>query len=63
MDRHEEIGDGKIGLESFRLLMNDSRFFDVPKILETPEIENYKANMELLESLLSAKNKKLLHVK
>ena len=62
VDRHEEIGKGKIGLESFRLLMNDPLFFDVPKILETPEIENYQANMELLESLLSAKNRKVLHI-
>ena len=37
IDRHEEIGKGKIGLEAFRLLFNDKRFFDIPKILETPK--------------------------
>jgi len=62
VDRHEEIGKGKLGLESFKLLMNDPRFFDVPKILETPKIENYKKNMDILKSLLSEQNKKLLQV-
>jgi len=63
VDRHEEIDGGKIDLEFFRLLMNDSRFFDTPKILETPEIGNYKKNMNLLESLLNPKNKALFNIK
>ncbi|HZZ27630.1 MAG TPA: deoxyribonuclease IV [Pirellulales bacterium] len=37
VDRHEHIGRGKIGLEGFRLLLNDSRFADVPMYLETPK--------------------------
>ncbi|MFH1913515.1 MAG: deoxyribonuclease IV [Pseudomonadota bacterium] len=36
-DRHEHIGQGAIGLEGFRLLMRDSRFAAVPKVLETPK--------------------------
>lgn len=36
-DRHEHIGKGEIGLEGFRLLMNDRRFSKIPKILETPK--------------------------
>ena len=35
VDRHEHIGRGKIGLEGFRLLLNDSRFAKVPMYLET----------------------------
>jgi deoxyribonuclease-4 len=37
VDRHEHIGLGKLGLECFRLIMNDPRFVHVPKILETPK--------------------------
>ncbi len=36
VDRHEHIGEGHIGLAGFRNLVNDARFFGVPKILETP---------------------------
>ncbi len=37
VDRHEHIGQGKIGLEGFRLLLNDPRFAKVPMYLETPK--------------------------
>lgn len=37
VDRHEHIGEGHIGLAGFRNLVNDARFFGVPKILETPK--------------------------
>ena len=37
VDRHEHIGKGKIGLEGFRLLLNDPRFAEVPMYLETPK--------------------------
>ena len=37
VDRHEHIGLGEIGLEAFRLLMNDSRFAEIPMYLETPK--------------------------
>lgn len=37
VDRHEHIGKGALGLEPFRLLMNDPRFVHVPKFLETPK--------------------------
>ena len=37
VDRHQHIGEGKIGLSGFRLLMNDKRWEKIPKILETPK--------------------------
>ncbi len=37
VDRHEHIGRGKIGIEAFRLLLNDPRFAKVPMYLETPK--------------------------
>jgi deoxyribonuclease IV len=37
LDRHENIGRGELGLGPFRLLLGDSRFARVPKVLETPK--------------------------
>ncbi len=37
VDRHEHIGQGRIGLDGFRLLLNDSRFRKIPMYLETPK--------------------------
>lgn len=39
VDRHEHIGDGFVGLEAFRRLVNDRRFRNVPMMLETPKTE------------------------
>lgn len=36
-DRHEGIGDGTLGLEPFRRIVNDDRLKAVPKVLETPK--------------------------
>ena len=54
-DRHEHIGKGHIGVESFRFLMNDPRLYAVPKILETDKSEDMHEdveNMNLLRSLI-----------
>jgi deoxyribonuclease-4 len=40
VDRHEHIGKGCLGLEPFRLIINDSRFATLPMILETPKHDN-----------------------
>jgi deoxyribonuclease-4 len=56
VDRHEHIGKGAIGLEGFRLLMNDARFAHHPMVLETPKEKDLKediANLKLLRSLLT----------
>ncbi|MEA1867579.1 MAG: deoxyribonuclease IV, partial [Thermodesulfobacteriota bacterium] len=37
IDRHESIGKGFIGETAFKLLMNDSRLQNIPKVLETPK--------------------------
>lgn len=36
VDRHQPLGQGQIGWESFRFLMNDPRTRNLPKYLETP---------------------------
>ncbi len=52
-DRHDSIGRGKLGLEAFRLLMNDSRFDDLPLILETIDDTIWEAEIRLLYSLVA----------
>jgi deoxyribonuclease-4 len=57
IDRHEHIAQGKLGSLSFKLLMNDPRFFDIPKILETPKdslVQDWH-NMRTLIDLLTPK--------
>jgi deoxyribonuclease-4 len=54
VDRHEHIGKGHIGVEAFRLLMNDERFWGVPMCLETPkglDLAEDRENLSLLRSL------------
>lgn len=65
VDRHEDIGKGKLGLEPFKFLFNDPRFFDVPKILETPgaELSDYARNMQVIKELISRETKKKLGLK
>lgn len=54
VDRHENIGKGLIGVEAFRLLVNDSRFFEVPMILETPaENDGHAIDHAFLLSLVT----------
>ena len=55
VDRHQHIGEGEIGLEAFRSLLNDARFAKIPKLLETPkkiETESDRKNMATLRSLI-----------
>jgi len=57
VDRHEHIGRGAMGLAPFRFLMNDTRFVDIPKILETPKGEDDEMdaiNLKILRDLIEA---------
>lgn len=51
VDRHEVIGKGELGIETFRMIMNDSRFDNIPLILETPDEENWAEEIRMLYSL------------
>ena len=51
LDRHENIGHGKIGPKGFKALMNDNRFNNIPMILETPECD-YRKEIKKLYSLV-----------
>lgn len=37
VDRHEEIGKGKIGLATFEYILNHPKLINIPGIIETPE--------------------------
>jgi deoxyribonuclease-4 len=63
VDRHTHIGEGHLGLEPFRRLVNDPRFAGLPMLLETPKGEGKPAgaivpdpldvkNLTVLRSLL-----------
>lgn len=57
VDRHEHIGKGRIGTLGFSFLMNDPRFRNIPKILETPkgpEMEEDVENMRVLRGLIES---------
>lgn len=45
-DRHEHIGEGEMGLEPFRLLLNDARFEHIPMYLETEKGERDGLDMD-----------------
>jgi len=52
-DRHAHIGEGFIGTEGFRLLINDDRFRDHPATLETPDPELFPRDLERLRALIN----------
>jgi deoxyribonuclease-4 len=58
VDRHEHIGQGALGLEPFRFIMNDPRLAHLPKVIETPkgaageETANDTMNLSALRSLV-----------
>ncbi len=51
VDRHAHIGKGAIGIEGFRLLMNDPRFARVPKVIETEKGEDMHEDLQNLNTL------------
>jgi len=53
VDRHEHIGEGFIGKDGFRWFLQDARFADVPKILETPKGSDDSYDIDNLEVLRS----------
>ena len=59
VDRHEHIGEGEMGIEPFRFLLNDQRFKKIPMYLETEKGERDGEeldviNLQTLRSLYEA---------
>ncbi|TGZ79641.1 AP endonuclease [Ascodesmis nigricans] len=56
-DLHQNIGQGWIGLEAFRCIVNDERLHGVPMVLETPlesegDTKTWAEEIKLLESMV-----------
>ncbi len=57
VDRHDHIGDGELGMETFRRLVNDRRLAHVPILIETPEAETMHAvNLARLQKLAAGES-------
>ncbi|MBC7226475.1 MAG: deoxyribonuclease IV [Thermoflexales bacterium] len=53
VDRHEHIGKGVLGLETFRMVVNDPRLAALPGLLETPKSDDLHEDIENLAVLRS----------
>lgn len=51
VDRHDSIGKGVMGLTTFKMLMDDPRFDDIPMILETPDEAIWPEEISYLYSI------------
>ncbi len=51
VDRHESLGQGKLGWEVFRYIMNDNRFDEIPMVLETIDSDIWAQEIEQLYAL------------
>ena len=51
VDRHDSIGKGVMGLTTFKMLMDDPRFDNIPLILETPDESIWSEEIEYLYSI------------
>lgn len=52
-DRHEKIGEGTLGIETFEKIVNHPVLQNIPMYLETPnEIDGYEKEIKILRSLV-----------
>ena len=52
VDRHHSLGQGEIGWNTFKFIMNDSRMDDIPLILETIDNSIWNQEIEALYNLI-----------
>ena len=64
VDRHEHIGHGFVSLDAFKVIVNEPKFRNIPKILETAKEDNDQGvpwdtiNLATLQGLVKKKSKK-----
>lgn len=51
VDRHDSLGKGVMSMDLFYFIMNDSRFDNMPLILETPDTDIWAEEIKMLYSL------------
>ena len=55
-DRHEKIGEGMIGLETFRAIVTHPKLKELPFFLETPnDLDGYQREIALLRQMAETK--------
>lgn len=52
VDRHDSLGEGKIGWDAFKFIMNDDRMDDIPLVLETINEEIWAQEIKALYDLV-----------
>jgi len=52
LDRHQSLGKGTLGLEPFRMIMNDERFEEIPMILETIDETVWPEEVKMLQRMV-----------
>ncbi|MBA4417352.1 MAG: hypothetical protein C0392_05515 [Syntrophus sp. (in: bacteria)] len=53
VDRHWHIGQGEIGIQAFKFILNEKRFAGLPGVMETPKTGTMdEINMKVMRSLL-----------
>jgi deoxyribonuclease-4 len=52
VDRHHSLGEGEIGWDAFRFIMNDSRMDDIPLVLETINPDIWEQEIKALYNLI-----------
>lgn len=53
VDRHDSIGQGYLGLDTFKRIMNDPRFDDIPIILETTDPDIWAEEIRMLYGMMN----------
>ncbi len=51
VDRHDSLGKGSLGIDTFKWIMQDSRFEGIPLILETPDDTIWAEEIKLLKEM------------
>jgi len=54
VDRHQSLGEGEIGWDAFRFIMNDPRMDDIPLILETIDESLWPEEIKALYALIES---------
>lgn len=52
VDRHDSLGKGMVGMDTFKYIMDDSRFDGIPLILETPDDAIWTEEIKMLKELI-----------
>ena len=54
VDRHHSLGEGEIGWDAFKFIMNDERMNDIPLVLETINSDIWDREIEAMYNMVEA---------